>query len=147
MYLRKIWLVFLLLMATGLAVYAGFALAADYGAPGTDSDPLVTKSYVENYVRDALASAGKTGLQWQIKNLSVNEEFICVAGTNFIVRTGSAVVVDPTGSGIPDLTSGVNVANGKPATRDHLFIVPRSDGRGIRAQSPVIIMYLGDEGK
>lgn len=147
MYSRKIRIVFLLLIMMGLAAYAGFAVAADYGAPGTDSDPLVTKSFVENYVKEALGSAGKTGLQWQIKNLSTNHEFICGAGTNFIVRTGSAVVVDPTGSGIPDLTSGVNVANGKPAARDHLYIVPRSDGRGIRAQSPVVIMYLGDGGK
>jgi len=144
---RKVWLAVLLFMVVVLAVYAGFAVAADYGAPGTNSDPLVTKSFVENYMKETLGSAEKTGLQWQIKNLSVNQEFICGAGTNFIVRTGSAVIIDPTGSGIPDLTSGANITNGKPATRNHLFIVPRADGRGISAQTPVIVMYLGDGGK
>ncbi|MGQ9824707.1 MAG: hypothetical protein ACUVSK_06890, partial [Desulfotomaculales bacterium] len=120
---------------------------ADQGEPGSVQDPLVTKSCVENYVREMLGSAASGDFQWRIKNIPAGQVFLGGAGTEFIVRTGSARVVDPTGNGIPDLTAGANVDDGSAAALNHLFLIPRADGRGIRAQSPVIIMYRGGEGK
>ncbi|MCL6561048.1 MAG: hypothetical protein K6U74_20125 [Firmicutes bacterium] len=140
---RKAWLAILLVFAAAIAGYAGLAGAADRGEPGSSLDPLVTKSFVEKYVKEILGTGGSGEFQWQIKNLTAGQEFICGTGTEFIVRTGDAVVIDPGGSGIPDVTAGVNVTNGKPAARNHLFIVPRSDGRGILAQTAVIVMYRG----
>jgi len=140
---RKVVVAVLLVLAAAAAGYATLAAAADQGEPGSRLDPLVTKSFVEKYVQEVLGTAGSPGLQWQVKNLSAGQQFIGGAGTEFIVRTGNAAVVDPTGSGLPDVTAGTSVANGRPAAQNHLFIIPRSDGRGIRAQSPVIIMYRG----
>lgn len=140
---RKMFFAALLVFLVALAGYLGLAAAADQGEPGSSLDPLVTKSFVEKYVKDVLGTTSSAGLQWQIKTLTAGQEFIGGAGTELIVRTGRAVVVDPTGSGLPDVTAGVNVTNGGPAALNHLFIIPRSDGRGIRAQSTVIIMYRG----
>lgn len=140
---RKVGVAVLLVLAVAAAGYATLAAAADQGEPGSRLDPLVTKSFVEKYVQEVLGTAGSSGLQWQVKSLSAGQQFIGGTGTEFIVRTGSAAVVDPTGSGIPDVTAGTNVVNGRAVDRNHLFIIPRSDGRGIRAQSPVIIMYRG----
>lgn len=144
---RKILTVLLLVAAVAGAGYAGLAIAADSGEPGGRLDPLVTKSFVEQYVakyvKEALNTAGSGDFQWRIKTVAAGQVFTGGAGTEFIVRSGNAVIVDPVGSGIPDLTAGTNGANGHPAARDHLFLVPRADGRGIRAQSAVIIMYRG----
>ena len=141
---RKIFLaVLLVLTSAALVGYVKLAGAADQGEPGSRLDPLVTKSFVEKYVKEVLGTAGSSGLQWQVKTLPAGQQFIGASGTELIVRTGNAAVVDPTGSGIPDVTAGTNIVNGRTVDRNHLLIIPRPDGRGIRAQSTVIIMYRG----
>lgn len=144
---RKILTAILLVAVVASAGYAGLAIAADSGEPGSRLDPVVTKSfveqYVEEYVKEILNTTGSSGFQWQIKTVAAGQVFTGGAGTEFIIRSGNAVIVDPVGSGIPDLTAGTNAANGHPAARDHLFLIPRADGRGIRAQSAVIVMYRG----
>lgn len=140
---RKIFLAVLSVFAIALAVYGRLAVAAGQDEPGSRSDPLVTKSFVEKYVKEVLGPTASAELQWQVKNLATGQEFTGGAGTEFIVRTGQAIIIDPKGSGIPDLTAGTNVTNDQSVTRNHLYIIPRPDGRGIRAQSPVIIMYRG----
>ncbi len=129
--------------------YVGFAAAKDAAEPGSEpgsvEDPLVTKSFVEEYVRGYVSQAmpAANPLEWKVTTLEKGQQFIGKAGTEFIVRTGSAVVVDPTGNGIPDLTAGVNVVAGRPVEKNHLFTIPRTDGRGIQAQQQTIIMYRG----
>jgi len=141
----KAVIVTLLLMAAVIIGYAGLA-AASSSDPGSTSDPLVTKSFVEKYVQDYISSLGSAGggsLEWTVKELKTGEEFIGKAGTEIIVRTGIAMVVDPSGGGIPDLTDGSNVMAGQMVKNNHLLSLPRSDGRGIHAQQPTIIMYRG----
>ena len=128
------------------AVLGFSGLAGAGGSPGSTGDPLVTRSFVEQYVRDyveKMMPSGGGSLEWSVAELKDGEEFIGKAGTEFIVRSGQAAVVDPSGSGIPDLTAGKKVAVGQVAENNHLFTVPRSDGRGIRAVKPTIIMYRG----
>ncbi|TYO93259.1 hypothetical protein [Desulfallas thermosapovorans] len=142
----KAVLVALLLMAAVITGYAGLA-AADGGDPGSAGDPLVTRSFVERYVQEYIAGLGLSGgsasLEWVVAELETGQEFIGKAGTEIIVRSGSAVVVDPSGGGIPDLTAGKNVMAGQVVENNHLFSLPKSDGRGIKAQKPTIIMYRG----
>jgi len=142
---RLVWIC-LLVLAAGVVGYGGLAAAGAAGDPGSAGDPLVTRSFVEKYVQDYMSEIGTVGgdsLEWSVAELAEGQEFIGKAGTEFIVRTGSAVVVDPSGSGIPDLTAGKNVLAGQAAANNHLFTIPRSDGRGIRAQKQTIIMYRG----
>lgn len=132
-----------------LAFLAGFALLASgaFGSdtePGSVSDPLVTKSFVQNYVTEQLANSAPSPVDWQVKNLSVGDQFIGRSGVDMIVRTGKAAVVDPTGTGIPDLTDGDAVMSGQLVPKNHLFTFPRSDGRGIiAAEDNTFIMYRG----
>ncbi len=144
----KAVLVSLLLVAAAMIGYAGLA-AADSRDPGSISDPLVTKSFVEKYVQEYINNlvpqGGSGSLVWTVVNLEAGQEFIGKAGTEIIVRSGSAVVVDPSSGGIPDLTDGKNVMAGQVVANNHLLSVPRSDGRGIQAQKPATIMYRGFE--
>ncbi|RKO65661.1 hypothetical protein [Desulfofundulus salinus] len=132
--------------------YARLAGAAVGGEPGSDADPLVSKSFVEEYVakyvREALGERqGGGDFQWRVATVPAGQEFTGGAGMEFILRSGKAVAVDPTGSGIPDVTSGTNLTAGKAVAPNHLYIIPRADGRGLRAQTSVIIMYRGAAGK
>ena len=155
-----------------ITCYAGYVFA-DNGEPGSATDPLVTKSFVEKYVNERInalslpaqaiivedysnpegysyaedsvssSSYSSTALIWNVETLYAGESFIGNAGTEIIVRSGTASVVDPSGSGIPDLTDGQNMLDGQKVPNDHLFSLPRSDGRGIQAQTEVIFMYRG----
>jgi len=131
----------------GAAAVLGFSsLAGAASEPGSTGDPLVTRSFVEQYVRDSmerLMPSGGGSLEWSVAELKADEEFIGKGGTEFIVRGGQAVVVDPSGGGIPDLTAGKNVLAGQVAESNHLFSIPRADGRGIKAVKPTVIMYRG----
>jgi len=143
---KKVVFVALLLTFSVVIGFSSLAGADSSGSPGSTSDPLVTRSFVEKYVQELvskMAPSGGGSLEWSVAELMVDEEFIGKAGTEFIVRGGQVVVVDPTGGGIPDLTAGKNVAAGQVAESNHLFSIPRSDGRGIKAAKPTIIMYRG----
>ncbi|MCG8400431.1 MAG: hypothetical protein MJA84_02420 [Firmicutes bacterium] len=134
------------LMAVCLLGYAGLGVAGDDGSPGTVDDPLVTKSFVENYMQKVLAEfkpAGGGSLAWSVAELKPGDNFIGKSGTEFILRAGSAIIVDPSGGGVPDLTAGTNVPAGGPVAKNHLFSLPRDDGRGIQAQTDCVIMYRG----
>lgn len=142
----KAIMVSLLLMAAAIIGYTGLA-AASGGDPGSAGDPLVTKSFVEEYVQKYISGMGNSGgsgsLAWSVAELETGQEFIGKAGTEIIVRSGSAAVVDPSGGGIPDLTAGKNVMAGQTVENNHLLSLPRSDGRGVKAQKPTTIMYRG----
>lgn len=126
--------------------YAKFAGAAG-GEPGSAADPLVTKSYVEEYVANYVQKALQNvqGPAWQVKVVPAGRSFLGGAGTEFILRAGTAVAVDPTGNGIPDVTAGTSLPAGQPVAANHLYIVPRDDGRGFLAKSEVVVMYRGRE--
>lgn len=53
------------------------------------------------------------------------------AGTEVIVRTGKVVAVSSDDNGIPDVTSGKDIAAGATVELNHLLIVPR-EGRGVK---------------
>ncbi|WP_163852939.1 hypothetical protein [Paenibacillus elgii] len=53
------------------------------------------------------------------------------AGTEFIVRTGKVIAVSSDDNGIPDVTSGKDIAAGATVELNHLLIIPR-EGRGVK---------------
>jgi len=76
---RKILTTLLLVAVVLSAGYAGLAIAADSGDPGSRLDPLVTKSfveqYVEKYVKEALNTAPSSDFQWRIKTVAAGQVF------------------------------------------------------------------------
>jgi len=125
----KAAVVFIILVTALFLVYAAFA--GTESEPGGSGDPLVTQSYVDQYV------------QWKVVELEKGQVLKGQAGTELIVRRGQALVVDPVGNGIPDLTSGTDISAGSSVPVNHLLLIPREDGRGIRTTSPVVAMYRG----
>ncbi len=120
------------LLAGLMAPFAArLAAAAATGAPGSENDPLVTKSYVDQYA------------QWQLVTLRAGQKIVAGAGTELVLRAGSAKAVASSSGGLSDVTAGSDVAGGTPLQPNHLLIVPRADGRGAVASSESVFMVRG----
>lgn len=138
-----------ILIAVLAVVFLAAASAAVYAASsdtaGTSSDPVVTKSYVDNAVA-AVSGSGQaqTTGGYQILELQAGETLIGSQNTQIIVRSGVVNAVIPGENGLSDLTAGTDLPNNVEVAKDHLLLVPRSDGRGIHALTPAFVMIQGD---
>ena len=134
---------------------------------GDSGDPLVTKSYVDQLVKQEIAklnggssnssnNSGATGGttsestasdKMEIVTIKPGQQLIAKGGTEFVIRAGKAVIYSGDGSGVSDLTDGADLMDGATAPSNHLLQFPR-DGRGITAvdatKNSVIVMVRGD---
>lgn len=126
-----------------LLVYGSFVWATGSGDPGSTSDPLVTKSFVEKYVNDKLGEVEVDASQWLVEKIESGSVVTGLIGTELVLRSGKAVCIDPTTNGILNITNGGNVFDGQPVPHNNMLVFPRSDGRGLKAQTDLYIMYRG----
>ena len=158
--IKGIVLVVLVVVLMSLVVYA-----VD---PGTNDDPLISLSYLEEAIdelKDSLESK-ITELEKKVNNLEKNndssedkEDNVTVKSNGFkvvnlkagetlslgesaeiILRTGSATVVGGTGGGLSDVTAGKDIPDGGKVELNHLLITPRNDGRGIKVSVNSAVM-------
>ncbi len=108
-----------------------YVVAAAAGVPGTETDPLVTRSYVDQYT------------QWQIVNLKAGQKVVATAGVEIILRAGKATAIASAGGGLADATAGRDLGQGASLVGNHLLIVPKTDGRGVLAISDCVLMVKG----
>jgi hypothetical protein len=146
------WKVATAVVLVGGSVWAGSLLnmqAEGAGTtPGTADDPVVTKSYVDQAIQQALGGGvssspsapstrdtGSSSSSDEIKIVEVKPGKILIAsaGAEFIVRAGKAVVYSADVNGVADLTDGKDIPNGGTVTNNHLLSFPR-EGRGIQVQ-------------
>lgn len=64
-------------------------------------------------------------------------------GTEIILRSGAAVGYVAGSNGISDVTTGSDILNGDDIKLNHLLIVPRNDGRGVRLTSDAWFLIKG----
>ena len=128
--------------------------------PGTDGDPLISLSYVndvlipkiEQHIENKIAEkhsestepGASTGNTFVVVEAKEGDEIICMAGTELILRMGKAEIIATEKGGLADTTAGFDLANGTEMPSNHLLIVPVADGRGIKAQTDIIVMIKGD---
>ncbi|NHN33853.1 hypothetical protein [Paenibacillus agricola] len=178
-----------LLIWTSTIVIAG----ADGGSPtatdnqpGTINDPVITKSYLEQNIKQKITEelTKQTITEDKVKQMIATElaEFQPIpetpttsnpptptlppvieapnpststgatsltviklepgqvlyggAGAEIIVRTGKVAVISSDENGIPDVTSGKDIAAGATVELNHLLVFPR-EGRGIKSDAKV----------
>lgn len=137
--------VFFALSFFAVLVFAIIAKGA-INDPGSEADPLVTKSYVDsvaeelkNYFEGKVQKADK----FVVVNLNSGDILIGDMGTEIILRSGNGIVYSQQGQGISDITDGRDLKKGEKILPNHLLIIPRDDNRGIQARTGVVLMVKG----
>ncbi|MBQ3109793.1 MAG: hypothetical protein IJC69_01445 [Clostridia bacterium] len=115
------------------------AIAVSAAEPGSPEDPLISKSYVET---NLIPYVNKVS-SYTVVNLSANQMLIGDAGCEIILRMGTATVIATEKGGLCDITLGGDWPHGSAVPANHNLIVPLSDGRGIKADTDIIIMVKG----
>ncbi len=130
---KNLWAAGALLVLGMLVGWIGKGFAAgDPALPGSEQDPLVTRSYVDGKVKMAVVE------------VAAGKQLIGSAGTEIIVRSGNATAIDTQSGGLSDVTAGKDLKMGDVAPTNHLLIVPRDDGRGIKAVTSLFVMVRGN---
>ncbi len=125
-------------------------------APGSEGDPLVSKSYVDSLVDSVKtffegrisalenASGGEqTASGWSVIQVMAGSRVLGGEGSEIVLRSGTAYAIDNGADGISDLTAGSDLKSGTPIVKNHLLLVPREDGRGISCESDCWVMVKG----
>ena len=125
----------LFLLAGGYA--AGQAAAAAATAtqsppePGSHLDPLITKSYFDQWVT------------LQVVTVPAGKTIIGQGGAEFILRGGRATAIASASGGLADVTDARDIKQDENVTANHLLIIPRTDGRGFKAVTDLFVMVRG----
>lgn len=151
---KKVHILLIVIAATFL-VYG--VVNAVTPAPGSPEDPLIPKSYLDNQLlvltqeinslREevaALKNSAGTGAAgdalFKVLTLSANQQLIAGEGTEIVLRGGAATAISGAkGDGLADVTAGLGTAHdlktGDKIPVNHLLIVARDDGRGIKVEN------------
>lgn len=123
--------------------------------PGTDGNPLVSQDYVDAKINDITNTVN--ALKQQVQTLGQPQgtsKYVAVQilqgkqvtlgdGAEIILRSGKATAVASTAGGIADVTDGMDIQTGGNVPLNHLCLIPRDDGRGIKAITDLWIMVKG----
>lgn len=174
--MKTTWKVAAAIVLIGGGVWAGSLLnekvegAGVMNQPGTANDPVVTKSYVDQQIQQALKGGGSSSTpsppastdsnsgaaiggntatasdEVIIVEVKPGKKLIAAAGAEFVVRAGKAAIYSEDQNGVADLTDGKDITNGGIVTNNHLLSFPRA-GRGIQHQEgqthPLTVMVRG----
>lgn len=149
----------------GAAIFCMFAFSntsvngsGSVVTPGSESDPLVSKSYVDNkfnQLNQLIASmgigAGESGnnnsnngsIGFEPVFASAGQIVVGGEGAEIILRSGKAVGYITGTDGLVDATTGIEVFNGFEINKNHLVLVPRSDGRGAKVTEDAWFIVKG----
>lgn len=147
----------------GVGFWFGGASAAGT-EPGSSADPLVSKSYVDQLVArfaeksyvdqkaagfadkayvDAKVAEIAAASVFQVVNVPKGATILGQSGTEMVLRGGKATAVVSQKGGVLDATGGADLWQDQAVPPNHLLIIPVSDGRGVRAQTDLILIVKG----
>ncbi len=164
----------IVLIALAAALLLGIAaLAVDAAtSAGSEDDPLVTLSYINDvfvpYVTSlfrqdleeketalqealeerisALEGAGVSGIggrEYVVETLEAGQTLVCQRGAELMLRIGRATVTAENVPGLVDTATTGNLNDGEELTVNHLYMVT-INGHGVRAEDTVKILVRGD---
>lgn len=146
-----------IIIVMGILIFIVQAIYANTIEPGSKEDPVVTLSYVEQrieqlkfYIDEKISpsqssdphSGGQNGMGIDIVSLGTGQSLIADEGTEIILRAGNAVAIDSPSGGLANVTAGRDIQKNQPISANHLHIVPKSDGRGVRALDNYVILMV-----
>ena len=155
--------------AIGLVVLVLAGFCTVLAQQGDKDDPLVTLSYLNNQLTPAVlkqvdselntkgtALSNKlnaqidnalgnvsSGTTYQMISLAAGKTLKGSAGTEVLLRSGTATCVSSASPGLLDTTAGTTLENGKALAANHLYIMP-ADGKGVKAGSAATFLVRGE---
>lgn len=140
------------------ATAAVLGVVSAFGAAGTQDDPLVSKSYVDDKINQVIEMINNGGSSTNTAATvstaaaggytpvyaSVGQTVIGGEGTEIILRSGKGNIAITGVDGVVDATTGQNLGNGAAASPNHIMIVPRNDGRGVKVTEAAWFLIKGD---
>jgi len=147
----SIYLNVILLVIVFTMVFGQFAVGSNPGGP---NDPVVTQSYVEGRLQALNAEiqsqitsldtgTAASGQAFEVVAVNAGQSIILEENSQFILRTGEATAIAGPGGGLSDLTAGIDLLTNDLVSRNHLLLIPRSDGRGVYFKTSAWIMVSG----
>lgn len=130
----------LVIVFSVFAVTIAVAAAAD--TPGSEGDPVVTKSYVDSQIAQ-IKSSGTASDTYVVVEVKAGQKVLGKSGTEIILRSGEATAIDNGANGVSDMTAGKDLMTGQSIGQNHLLLVPKDDGRGIQAITDLFVMVRG----
>ncbi|KAB3533555.1 hypothetical protein [Alkaliphilus serpentinus] len=144
----------------GLIIFIAQFVYGNQVDPGSTEDPIVTQSYVEQriqqlrfYVDEKLKEIPNTSVvddnetnsssTYVVVELKAGESVIAGAGTEIIVRSGKVLAKDSPSGGLSDVTGAVDIKKDQVVPANHLIIIPRDDGRGVKAEKNSFLLIRG----
>lgn len=152
--------------AVSVLLIFGAVSVATSGDPGTSTDPVVTKSYVEKRLAevsttlnqkiteltarvDKLGTGSGTGAPapgappaFVVVELKAGDIVTFGENTQVILRGGSATAIASVND-LPDVTGGTGIGLGQSIPLNHLIIIPKNDGRGMTIKEQTWLMISG----
>lgn len=64
-------------------------------------------------------------------------------GSEFIMRSGNGKIYITGVDGITNVTTGKEMKNGEKVTKNHLLVIPRNDGRGVKVSEGTWFLVRG----
>ena len=126
-----------------------FCFSGTAATPGTNDDPLVSLSYVNEVLMPQFKSyvdaqvQQNSGSSFQVIDVRRGQRIIGVQGTEFMLSMGNAKIIATHNGGIADATLGVDLPQNTPMPANHLLIVPFNDGRGVLMETDGILLIKG----
>ena len=118
------------LLAAGLAAFPG-ATPTCAQDPGTVGDPLITRSYLDQFFR------------FRSMVIQGGEKVELSAGALLVLRSGRLKFQGAKGRSLIDLTAGAEIAPGAFIPAHHLVLVPDGAGCTVEAQSMTMLLAMG----
>lgn len=139
----------------GVALSSHYTVGTSATTPGSVSDPVVTKSYVDEQIKKLTGSSVSTGnssnqtsqtpqssntpasnATLEVVSVNSGQTLMLLAGSEAVIRAGKGIAYSGDTNGLSDLTAGQDISPGKSVPSNHLIWFPR-DGRGITADPNV----------
>ena len=144
-----------LLILCAAALLIGAAVYA-VGGYGSQTDPLITKSYLDGVLRPELeeemrqqlegisAEAERARGEFVAVTLNPGKRLYCGVGTELLLRSGTVVALpDWESEVLADLTLGTNGEGGKALMENHLYVMLAPAGAVIAGDAGATLLVSG----
>jgi len=121
------------------------------GGTGTVTGPTMNDVTVDAVVAEVMdrleyyitAKSGDGAQTFQVIMIRAGEIIVGGEGSEIIPRSGTSTAYSVVTDGVSDVTTGTDLRNGAKITNNHLLVIPRADGRGIKATTDVWLLVKG----